>query len=100
MPFANCTAAYAAGVARIPRGSADYRVAVGVERNGFACENPPAGFVPRTSSTTAVAPVQTGTLPVTGPSAVDVTAGLGVLLVVAGAFAAWRARRRRIRFVA
>ncbi len=113
MTYANCTQAYAAGRSNIPASDPAYSRKLDRDGDGVACDNPPAGFVPKpvatstkpsahtsvkpspstTTSTTAPAPA----LPTTGPGEAFAI-GSGVLL--AGALAVAVVKRRRTRFVA
>lgn len=100
MTFDNCTAAYAAGRANIPKGDPAYAAKLDRDNDGVACENPPANFQPAPEAQTGT---QTGTgtsgkLPVTGPAA-EVGAG-GVILLTVGIIATLLVRRRRMRFTA
>jgi LPXTG-motif cell wall-anchored protein len=103
MSFANCTEAYAHGYANIQKGSAQYAVKLDSDRDGVACENPPAGFkaapaparTKESSTGTKAQSVGNPHLPQTGPG--EVTA-VGAVLVLLGVVATMAFRRRRTRF--
>lgn len=125
MTYRDCSAAYADGVAFIPRSDPAYALHLDGrttaqhphEPDGIACENPPAGFVARapvrpktdippakreqseaiaTAPTPTSATVAEGRLPVTGTAADAALAGGGLLaLGLALTVAVTRFRRRR-----
>ncbi|MFC8344856.1 LAETG motif-containing sortase-dependent surface protein [Streptomyces sp. NPDC057280] len=45
-PFENCTDAYAAGYANIPKGDEHYGTHLDRDGDGVGCDRPPADFVP------------------------------------------------------
>jgi LPXTG-motif cell wall-anchored protein len=102
--FDNCTQAYAAGRSHIPQGDPAYRPGLDRDKDGFACDNPPDGFVaaPRETQTftatgTATAPPG-DQLPKTGPATeLGITGGT---LLALGTLLAVLRRRRRLRFTA
>ncbi len=108
MPFKNCTEAYEAGYSNIPKGSPHYAAKLDRDKDGVACDNPPAGFKPRTEATAppkkTTASVETGKgtgsqLPKTGAGEVI---GVGALLVLLGVVLVlvMRRRNRKVRFTA
>ncbi len=104
MSFDNCTEAYNAGVANIPKTSPLYGPHLDRDGDGIGCDNPPAGFTPRptpgkptptTAASVGAKPQDGAALPQTGPG----DAGLiGAALLAAGAAAVLLIRRRRTRF--
>lgn len=117
LSFPNCTSAWAAGVADIRKGSANYKPVMDRDDDGVACEakDAPSWFVSgvgaypppavdgkplpaRTTSPAATtAAVDTPRLPQTGPG--EITA-IGLGLAAAGAATVLLVRRRRNRYSA
>ncbi|SNX58287.1 LPXTG-motif cell wall-anchored protein [Streptomyces sp. TLI_55] len=96
-PFENCTDAYAAGYANIPKDDEHYGPHLDRDGDGIGCDQPPADFVPAADKTTGETTDKAGddlaetggtdTTPyLAAGSVVALVAGSGVLLV---------ARRRR-----
>lgn len=68
-PFKNCTAAYQAGRANIPASDPAYGKHLDDDGDGFGCDKPPPGFVPKapvavptTAAPRAVAPTTVPTV--------------------------------------
>ncbi len=108
MTYANCTAAYKAGVSDIPKSSPDYAKKLDRDNDGIGCESgdAPAWFAKAggktTTGTSTGTETETGNgqgtaLPKTGPAAE--VGGVGAALLVFG-LAAVIVRRRKIRFQA
>ncbi len=110
MAFENCAAAYAAGRSNIPKSDPDYGPHLDRDKDGFGCDNPPAGFKPAPvkpaedaapatkAGTTVHKGVSGEALPQTGPAA-DLGIA-GAVLLLAGLIGAGVSRRRRTRFTA
>jgi LPXTG-motif cell wall-anchored protein len=102
MSYPNCDAAYAAGYSNIPKSSPNYSAKLDRDKDGIACDNPPAGFVARKETETSTGTkVENGAgtgdrLPQTGPG--EVTA-IGAIVLAMGAVVVMAFRRRRTRFV-
>lgn len=98
MTFANCTEAYAAGVANIKVGNPAYALKLDRDHDGVGCEQPPAGFHARHSAGTKVeSGASVGTqLPQTGPA--GEIGVLGGLMLLVGVVSVALVRRRRVRF--
>ncbi len=110
MSYANCTAAYQAGVSDIPASSPDYAKKLDRDNDGVGCEtkDAPSWFVKgakaKPGETSTGTKVETGagngtTLPKTGPGGTELGVGGGAILAV-GLIAALVARRRKLRFTA
>lgn len=101
MSFDNCTEAYRAGYADIPRSSSKYGQHLDRDNDGVGCElkDAPGNFTPRKAeqqqSKTTTSTAQQERLPQTGPG--EVTAVGGIVLAL-GAVAVVVARRRAVKF--
>jgi LPXTG-motif cell wall-anchored protein len=102
MDFDNCTQAYNAGYANILKGDPHYVAKLDRDKDGIACERPPAGSETspptQTSTTVPTAPGTGNQLPTTGPAIGFAVGGLALLLL--GIVTLVLFRRRRDRFTA
>lgn len=106
MSFDNCTQAYKAGVANIPKGDPAYSSKLDRDHDGVACDRPPAGFKPRhetstgtstsTSTSTSTTVDNGGQLPKTGTG--GEIGALGGLMLVVGMVSVALFRSRKVRF--
>lgn len=101
LSFDNCTEAYKAGYANIPKGSKHYGKHLDRDGDGYGCDQPPSWFKAHETSTQTGTKVQSGiesgNLPKTGPAG---EIGVGVAAVLAGAVIMAVLRRRKTRFTA
>jgi LPXTG-motif cell wall-anchored protein len=72
LSFDNCTDAYAAGYANIPKGDPHYAAHLDRDGDGIACDTPPPGFEPHPSPTATAkcppSPTKTATPTPAAPS--------------------------------
>ncbi len=110
MSFDNCSQAYAAGRANIPKTDPAYAKKLDRDNDGVACDQPPAGFKPageqssgdksgsQAGTSTSTKTQREDQLPQTGP-AMDLGIA-GAVILTAGLIATMIARRRRMKFTA
>jgi len=100
-PFANCTEAYAAGYANLPRGDEHYGSHLDRDGDGIGCDQPPANFRAHDDTVAAEDPgsqhrdlAETGG---GGDTAVYLAAVGSTVLLTGGALVASARRRRATR---
>lgn len=99
-PFENCTEAYAAGYANLPKGDEHYGSHLDRDGDGIGCDQPPADFKPHDDEVAAGDPAeQNRDLAETGggDTAVYLAAGGSTVLLTGGALVASARRRRAMR---
>ncbi|MFF7276519.1 excalibur calcium-binding domain-containing protein [Streptomyces griseorubiginosus] len=99
-PFANCTEAYAAGYANLPKGNEHYGSHLDRDGDGIGCDQPPADFKAHDDDVTAGDPgrqnrdlAETGG----GDTTVYFAAAGSTVLLTGGALVASARRRRATR---
>ncbi|MFF1308262.1 excalibur calcium-binding domain-containing protein [Streptomyces sp. NPDC058307] len=99
-PFENCTEAYAAGHANIPKGDEHYGSHLDRDGDGIACDRPPAGFRAHDDKAAADTGTKGTHLAETGgggDTTVYVAAAGSAVLLTGGALVASARRRRATR---
>lgn len=76
-PYANCDDAYKDGRANIPSGDATYGKHLDADGDGKGCDNPPPGFVAKTTTTAAPGTTAPKATTTTAPGATTTTTAPG-----------------------